>query len=190
MARPVKWSRDLHPIRDRASHSSTATWSRQDIEHLFGIGRASAQNLMKAIGEVQTVGGTHFVDRTSLLNFLEEMIAADSVEAALRSRFDQAAPVNRPATLRQSLPDDLRKVLVADLPSNVTLCCGEVRITGKDAEEVVSGLLLLARVMQNDLLSVRFALDPPKRPTETDDELRLLFQELRRSGTRPAKYKA
>jgi hypothetical protein len=186
MARPVKWSRDLYPIRDRASRSGTETWSRQDIEHLFVIGRASAQNLMKAIGEVQTVGGTHFVDRASLLVFLDEMIAAESVEAALRSRFDQATPVNRPASLRQSLPDGLRNVLVADLPSNVTLSCGEVRITGKDAEEVVSGLLLLARVMQNDLLAVRLALDPPTSPTETDDELRLLFQDLRHCGQQPA----
>ena len=50
------------PIRERAAHSRTETWSRKDIERLFGISRASAQNLMKAIGEVQAVGGTHFVD--------------------------------------------------------------------------------------------------------------------------------
>ena len=28
MARPVKWSRDLHPIRERAARSRTETWSR------------------------------------------------------------------------------------------------------------------------------------------------------------------
>ncbi|MGI4757577.1 MAG: hypothetical protein ACRYGF_12110, partial [Janthinobacterium lividum] len=86
MARPVKWSRDIHPIREKASRSRTETWSRQDIEHLFGIGRASAQSLMKAIGSVEVVGGTHFVDRASLLRFLEDMIAAETVEAGMQAR--------------------------------------------------------------------------------------------------------
>lgn len=108
MARPVKWSRDLHPIRDRATRSKTETWSRQDIEQLFNVGRASAQTLMKAIGEVQEVGGTHFVHRASLLSFLDEMIQADSVEEALRSRQERASPIPRPKPLRISLPEDLR----------------------------------------------------------------------------------
>lgn len=180
MARPVKWSRDLHPIRERALRSATETWSRQDIEHLFDIGRASAQNLMKAIGEVQTIGGTHFVDRTSLLGFLNEMGAADSLEDALRSRLDKAIPVSRPANLRQSLPEDLRNAMLVSLPPNVSLSTGEVRITGKGAEEVVSGLLHLARVMQEDLPAVRLALDPPRGPARIDDELRKLFKCLRR----------
>ncbi len=76
MPRPVKWSRDLHPIRDRAVRSKTETWSWQDIEHLFAVGRATAQTLMRAIGEVQSVGAGHFVGRTSLLTFLDEMILA------------------------------------------------------------------------------------------------------------------
>ena len=128
---------------------------------------------------VQTVGGAHFVDRTSLLNFLDEMIGAASFEDALHSRFDKAAPVSRPTTLRQSLPKDLRNVMLTDLPSNVMLCCGELRITGKDAEEVIEGLLLLAQVMQNDLLSVRSILNPQNAPAEIDDELRALLRELR-----------
>ena len=180
MARPVKWSRDLHPIRDRASRSQTETWSRQDIEHLFDIGRASAQNLMKAIGEVQIIGGTHFVDRTSLLDFLNEMVAADSLESALRFRLDKAIPVSRPARLGQSLPEGLRNATLIGLPPNVSLSTGEVRITGKDAEEVVSGLLHLARVMQDDLPAVRLVLDPPRGLAKVDHELRRLFEDLRR----------
>ena len=86
MSRPVKWARDLHPIRERAVRSRTETWSRQDVEHLFGVGRATAQTLMKAVGEVQALAGAHFVERQPLLAFLEEMIAARSVEEALRER--------------------------------------------------------------------------------------------------------
>jgi hypothetical protein len=30
MARPVKWSRELHSIRKRAAHARTETWGRVD----------------------------------------------------------------------------------------------------------------------------------------------------------------
>lgn len=177
MARPVKWSRDVHPIRERAVRSRTETWSRQDIERLFEISRASAQNLMKAIGEVQAVGGTHFVDRASLLNFLDQMIAADSVDQALRSKYDTAEPVARARTLHLSLPKDLRRVTLKDLPLSITLGPGELRVTGANAEQVIEGLLVLAQVMQNDLNSVRSKLDPPANPM--DGELRDLFATMR-----------
>ncbi len=179
MARPVKWSRDVHPIRERAARSRTETWSRQDIERLFGISRASAQNLMKAIGEVQAVGGTHFVDRASLLNFLDHMVAANSVDEALRSKHESAEPVPRPGTLRLTLPNDLRRVTLKDLPESVTLNPGEVRVTGANAEGVIEGLLILAQVMQNDLDSVRMRLDPPIGRALADDELRNLFATMR-----------
>lgn len=54
MARPVKWSRDLYPIRERARRARTETWSRNDIEELFDIGRASAQPLMKPLGDARS----------------------------------------------------------------------------------------------------------------------------------------
>ena len=87
MGRPVKWARDLHLLRERAAGSRTETWSRQDLEHLFAVGRATAQTLMKAIGEVESVAGAHFVERPALLASWIEMIAAHSVEDALRAPF-------------------------------------------------------------------------------------------------------
>ena len=45
MARPVKWSRDLHPIRERAAHARTETWGRLDIERLFGVGGPQPRHL-------------------------------------------------------------------------------------------------------------------------------------------------
>jgi hypothetical protein len=181
LARPVKWSRDVHPIRERAARSRTETWSRQDIERLFGISRASAQNLMKAIGEVQAVGGTHFVDRASLLGFLDQMAVAESVDEALRSKHKSAEPVARTPTLRVSLPEDLRRVTLRDLPATVTLNPGEVRVTGANAEDVLEGLVVLAQVMQNDLESVRTRLDPPVGRGPMDEELRNLFAAMRQT---------
>jgi hypothetical protein len=180
MARPVKWSRDLHLIRERASHARTETWGRIDIERLFEVGRATAQNLMKTIGEVQPLGGAHFVERASLMNFLDAMIAAPDFDQALRARMRQAdaPPASKP--LRISLPHDLRSVMVRDLPSNISLATGRIEITANSAVLMLESLAILAQAMQNDLLQVQAIIEPPSAPPRIeDDELRSLFAELR-----------
>ena len=151
MARPVNWARDLHLLRERASRSRTETWSRQDLEILFSVGRATAQGLMKAIGEVQNVAGAHFVERPALLAFLDAMIAAPSVDEALRARLAGAEPVPRPKALRVSLPADLRHVMLPDLPPNITLEPGRLEVRAGTAESMLESLVALAMVMQNDL---------------------------------------
>ena len=180
MARPVKWSRDLHPLRERAARARTETWSRQDLEALFGIGRASAQSLMKAIGEVQAVGGAHFVQRPALLAFLDAMIASPSVEEALRQRLLEAEAPPRPKTLRVSLPEDLRRARLSDLPPNITLSPGRLEITASTAVDMLESLLALAMVMQNDLDRFREAIEPPAVPViTTDEELQAFLGRLR-----------
>ena len=181
MARPVKWSRDAHLIRDRAAHSRTETWSRQDIEHLFGIGRASAQAVMKAIGEIQPVGGAHFIERTSLLAFLDAVIAAPSIEEGLRARLLEADPAPRPKPLRIALPGDLHSAMLPDLPSNITVEAGRIEIQAPTAEAMLESLMALAMVMQNDLDRVRAVLEPPVSAETVDDELRSFVRRLRRS---------
>ena len=104
MSRPVKWSRDLHPIRERARHAATETWSRVDIERLFGVGRATAQSLMKAIGEIQPVGGAHFVERATLLSFLDALIEAPDFDEAFRARTREAEAPPQTKPLRQACP--------------------------------------------------------------------------------------
>lgn len=151
MARPVKWSRDLHPIRERASGSRTETWSRADLEHLFGVGRATAQTLMKAIGGVSTVAGAHFIERPTLLQFLDAMIKAPSVDDALRVRVAGAEPPPRQRTLRISLPGDLRSAMLPDLPANISLSPGRLEITADTATAMLESLIALGMVMQNDL---------------------------------------
>ena len=180
MARPVKWSRDLHPIRQRAARSRTETWSRTDIEDLFGIGRASAQSLMKAIGEVKAVGGAHFVERPSLLGFLDAMLASPSVEEALRQCLLEAEAPPKPKALRVSLPEDLRRARLPDLPPNISLAPGRLEITADTAVGMLESLLALAMVMQNDLDRFREVIEPPSVPVvTTDEELKAFLGRLR-----------
>ena len=181
MPRPIPWSRDLHLLHEKVVHSRTETWSRQDIERLFGIRRVSAQNLLKAIGNVQTVGAAHFVDRSSLLSFLDAMIAADSVESALQQRLAAAEPPPRPKALRVSLPEDLRRAMLPDLPANVSLSPGRIEITANSAIGMVESLYALAMVMQNDLDRWQKAIEPPPESAAMDEELKNFLAHLRQT---------
>ena len=183
MPRPVKWSRDLHLLRERAGLSRTETWSRQDIERLFAVSRPSAQNLMKAIGGIQTVGAAHFVDRSSLLAFLDEMITTESVEEALQQRMLEADPPPRPAPLRVSLPDDLRHAMLPDLPGNVTLAPGRIEITADSATAMVESLFTLAMIMQNDLDRWSHLIEPPKAVKIQDEEIQAFLSGVRSRNT-------
>jgi hypothetical protein len=179
MGRPVKWARDLHLLRERAARSRTETWSRQDLEHLFAVGRATAQTLMKAIGEVESVAGAHFVERPALLSFLDEMIAADSVEDALRARMAAAIPVPRPKTLRVALAAGLRHAMLPDLPPSITLAPGRLEIRANTAEAMLESLATLAMVLQNDLDRFQAAIGPPVAAAVADHELGRLLSRLR-----------
>ena len=183
MARPVKWARDLHLLRERASRSRTETWSRQDLENLFGVGRATAQTLMKAIGEVQSVAGAHFVERPALLAFLDQMIKAPSVEEAMRARLAGAEPVPRPKALRVSLPADLRHAMLPDLPPNITLEPGRLEIRAETAEAMLESLLALAMVMTNDLERFRGAIDGSPQRQVGNDDLCSLIRRLRENSS-------
>jgi hypothetical protein len=181
MPKPVSWSYRTHEIRERVQHSKTQTWTRRDIEDLFEVKRATAQTLMKAIGGVQNIGGTHLLDREALLEFLEQTIAADDVSGAVRSRRQEAAPSPQPRRLTISLPNDLKSVMAADLPSNIELSPGRLTISGKGSEGIINDLYLLAQAMQNDLGSIQARLDPmPERKEVGDPELRRLFASLAR----------
>lgn len=185
MARPVKWSRDVHLIRERAARSRTETWSRQDIETLFGVQRASAQTLMRAIGEVQTVAGAHFVERSSLLHFLNAMIEAPDFDEAFRVRSREAKAPPQTKQLRVSLPADLRSVTLYDLPSNIQLSFGKLEIEAGSAVSMLESLALLAQAMQNDTERIRAIFDPPTTPPEIDDDdLKQLCASLRARETR------
>lgn len=181
MPRPVKWALDLHLLRERAGTSRTETWSRQDIEHLFSVGRATAQTLMKAIGNIQTIGATHFIDRASLIAFLDAMIAAPSVEDGLRARLTEAEPAPTRKRMKVSLPPDLRHAMLPDLAPNITLSAGRLEIQSDTAVGMLESLIALAMVMQNDLDRFRSVIEPSRPPQVGDDDLRGMIERMRRA---------
>ena len=108
MGRPVKWSGELHlMIQERNAQARTETWGRVDMEELFGVGRVTSQTLIKAIEEVQPVGGAYFVERSSRLSFLDALIESPDFDQAFRSPVREA---DAPLVLnRCELLDDMMR---------------------------------------------------------------------------------
>ena len=180
MPRPVKWALDLHLLRERTASSRIETWSRQDLEHLFSVGRATAQTLMKAIGNIQPIGATHFIDRPSLLEFLDVMIAAPNVEEGLRDRLAEAEPAPaRSKRMKVSLPQDLRHAMLPDLPSNIALSAGLLEIRAQTAVGMLESLIALATIMQNDLNRFEALIEPDRTSPVEDDDLRKMIERMR-----------
>lgn len=181
MPKPISWSYRIHEIRDRVNHSKLQSWSRRELEELFDVRRASAQSLMKAIGGIQNIGGTHLVDRDALIEFLDRSLHTDNLsETVQKSRLEAGPAPKNPQKLTFSLPPELRTVMAGDLPERIRLEPGKLTITGVNALEIVESLYLLAQAMQNDLDSIEQMLDPaPLPPAVADDDLRNMFKNLK-----------
>ncbi len=176
MPKPISWSNRMHEIRERVSRSKLQSWSRRDLENLFEIKRASAQSLMKAIGGIQNIGGTHLVDRDNLLEFLERSIGSDDLSATVQQSLQESGPAPKPKRLTFSLPLELRSVMAADLPPEICLEPGRLTIEGVNSVAIIESLYLLAQAMQNDLDTVQEMLDPlPHPPAVTYEDLRNFF---------------
>lgn len=168
------------PCRIWSATPSLKPTPTKDLERVFGVKRAAAQQLMRAIGEVTNVGGKYVVSRSSVLNFLESARQAESVESAVRTRIQEADPVPRPRFMKNPLPEDMRSVMFRDLPDSVSITQGRIEILGDNVTEVTEMLLLLAMAMQNDYESIAQVLDPPPTPPSVEvDELREMFARLR-----------
>lgn len=181
MARTLSWGSQVYAIRDTVRNSQIETWVRKDIERLFGVKRVSAQNLMKAVGELDDVAGRHMVSRASLLSYLDMLIQAEDTELAHREHLQLAEPAPHRRVLKNTLPKDMESIMFRDLPLAIAIGRGRIEITGQNADAVIHNLLLLAKALENDLDSIRQVLDPPAMPmTSLDGELSAFMDDLRK----------
>jgi hypothetical protein len=180
MARKLKWRHDLHRITETVRRSKTETWTRIDLEDLFGVSRASAQSIMRAIGGIEPLGTLHTISRPSLLSYLEGLIQAEDIELAHRNRVQNFDPPPARKIISVSVPPELRSIMVSELPPEIYIGVGRVEVIGKNVEEIVERLVLLGLALQNDLPTAVDMLSPPKRSNNSvDADLRSLFDDLR-----------
>lgn len=96
------------------------------------------------------------------------------------SAHDGGPPPPRSKTLRVSLPEDLRRAMLPDLPASISLSPGNLHIQAEIAEEMLQSLLALAMVIQNNLDHFRAVIEPrPAMPEVDDNDLRGVFERLR-----------
>ena len=181
MARTVSWRHHASSIAESVRRSVTESWTRRDLERVFGVQRATAQSLMRAIGEVQNVGGTYIVSRGAILGYLEELDTAPNLTVAHRERMQLAEPVPRPKSLKIDLPEDLRSVMLRDLPPEILLEPGRIEVRGRDVASLLQNFYLLVMAMENDLGSLEATLEPPAAPANIPDmdEMQEMFARLR-----------
>jgi hypothetical protein len=183
MAKTHSWAPRAPDILARVQASNRQSWRRPDLERLFEVKRATAQTLMKLIGNLHLVGATHLVDRSSLVAFLEEVLEAPTVAEGVARRWLAVEPAPDGRRLRQlhtALPADLHSIMARHLPATITFQPGSLVITGADSTEIFENLCLLAQALHNDPATIQTMLDPPpKTPSVEQDELRAMFARLR-----------
>jgi hypothetical protein len=91
----------------------------------------------------------------------------------------EAEPVPRPKLLK-AVPEDMRSIMVRDLPPEIILETGRIEIRGADAVSLMERLCLLAQAIQNDLDSAALKLNPASPIQDhVDESLRQMMVELR-----------
>lgn len=181
MPKPISWASRLHYIREVVQNSVAESWTRTDLERAFEIERSSAQTLMKAIGDVNNFGGKHFVERASVLEFLDEMIQTEDIAEAFAGRLAGAKRPPKPRKIKIPIPQDIRSICGSELPSQIRLSPLKIEITGEDFVEILQHLYTLSQALQNDPESLRLMIEPPAKPPRRagDDELARFLHRIR-----------
>jgi hypothetical protein len=138
---------------------------RAVIEHLFGLRRRRAIDLLHRFGGYQA-GRTFLVDRRVLIEHLRRLAEGEDFEmenrrkerlghAVDRLRRDQAA-----ARVRIPVEPDVRNRNIAGLSAGVILEAGHLHIEFSGTEDLLSKLYELSQAAGNDFDRFRAAAEP------------------------------
>ena len=137
---------------------------RAIIEHLFGLRRRQAIELLHRFGGYQA-GKTFLVDRHVLIENLRSLAAGEEFgrESRRKERLDGAIDQLRrhQAAARVSIPvpPDVYNRRVKDLSAGVALEPGHLHVAFSGAEELLGKLYELAQVASNDFDRFRAAAE-------------------------------
>ena len=141
---------------------------RAIIEHLFGLRRRQAIELLHRFGGYQT-GRTFLVDRRVLIEHLRRLVEGEEfqLENRRKERLDQAVDQLRQhqAAKRVRIPvrPDVLSRNVAGLSNGVALEPGHLHIEFSCTEDLLAKLYELSQAASNDFDRFRAAAEPAKR---------------------------
>jgi hypothetical protein len=143
---------------------------RSILEHLFGLRRRQAIELMHRFGGYQA-GRTFLIDRHILIDHLRRISEGERFQREIRrkERLQQAVEEFRRhrAAARVKIPvsPDVFDRKLADLPPGVALEAGHLHIDFSGTEDLLSKLFELSQAASNDFDRFREAAEPAERKT-------------------------
>jgi hypothetical protein len=148
------WFKKVRLIRASVEASPTPFVDRQAVQALFGLQARQAGKLLRRLPG-HAVGNAYVASREGLLAFLRAVEQSGSFrteetrrgrvrEALEEARKDLAARAVRVA-VPASAPTE-----IDGLPKTIHLAPGELRITFRDAQDLLQQLFLLSRAMGRD----------------------------------------
>jgi hypothetical protein len=125
------------------------------VEHLFGVGPRTAQNLLRLMGG-RLAGGALVIEREQALVWLKAQAAAPSVcselsrIARLESSLDAARRHWRARRVIVNAPPPTAGAGFQEMPGAINLRPGELRIAFTSAQELLERLVRLSQAILND----------------------------------------
>jgi hypothetical protein len=137
---------------------------RAVIEHLFGLRRRRAIELLHRFGGYQT-GRTFLIDRLRLIDQLRGLAESDNFQTELmrRQRLDQKIDQLRrhqaAAQVKIAVPPDVQCRKIDGLAAGVTLEPGHLHIEFSGTEDLLSKLYELSQAANHDFPGFRAATE-------------------------------
>ena len=168
MAAKAAWLLKIPEIVSLLETFDVPVVDRAIVEHLFGLRRRQAIELLHRFGGYQA-GRTFLVDRLRLIDQLRRLAEQDEFQAESRRKerlehaFDQLRRHRSAARVRIPMQPDVCGRNLADLPAGVALEPGQLRIEFFSAEDLLGKLYELAQAASNDFDRFRAAAEPTVR---------------------------
>lgn len=143
--------------------------NHHDIQHLFGVKRARAFELLKMFGAQKGVAGL-FIDRDVLEQRLQDLARYYETESAVirRQRFDERMALYRQARagLFADYPIQVNRGICSaradSLPATIRFEPGRLVIEHKGAEDLASQLLVIGQAAVADFPALAERIENPE----------------------------
>lgn len=149
------WFHRLDEILCELRGLETDYLDRQIVERVFGVRERRARQLMAGLPCLQ-IGNAVGVSRPALIERVQNTAAGERCQWELRRRArvsDALDVMRKQAAARRvpvPVPGGVHDRVVSDLPSDVELRRGELRILFGTAEDLAAKLFELSQAMAND----------------------------------------
>jgi hypothetical protein len=165
MPAKAQWLLQIPAILSLLETFEVPVVDRSIIEHLFGLRRRRAIELLHRFGGYQA-GRTFLIDRRLLIEHLRRLADGEEFQRETRRRerldhtVDQLRRQQTAARVKITVQPDVFSRNLADLPPGVALESGYLHITFSSTTDLLSKLFELSQAASNDFDRFRAAAEP------------------------------